>query len=75
MEIGKNIKYLRQQKNMTQDQLADYLGVSYQAVSKWETGANSPDIGLLPSLHTNMAAMKTRETLFNNLMLFCGRDW
>ena len=50
MEIGKNIKYLRQQKNMTQDQLADYLGVSYQAVSKWETGANSPDIGLLPQI-------------------------
>lgn len=50
MEIGKNIKYLRQLKNMTQDQLAEYLGVTYQAVSKWETSANSPDICLLPQI-------------------------
>jgi len=48
MNIGKNIKYLRQQNNVTQETLADYLGVSYQAVSKWETDANTPDIALLP---------------------------
>lgn len=50
MKLGTNIRYLRQQKNMTQDQLADFLGVSYQAVSKWETDANSPDISLLPKI-------------------------
>ncbi|MBE6664668.1 MAG: helix-turn-helix transcriptional regulator [Ruminococcaceae bacterium] len=38
MNIGNNIKQLRQQKNLTQEQLAEKLGISYQAVSKWETG-------------------------------------
>ena len=50
MNIGNNIKQLRQQKNLTQDQVAEKLGVSYQAVSKWETGANAPDIALLPQI-------------------------
>ena len=50
MNIGHNIKQLRQQKNLTQDQVAEKLGVSYQAVSKWENNANTPDIGLLPEI-------------------------
>jgi len=50
MNIGKNIKQLRQQKNLTQEQIAEKLGVSYQAVSKWENNANTPDIALLPKI-------------------------
>jgi len=50
MNIGSNIKYLRQKNKITQEQLADHLGVSYQAVSKWETNANTPDISLLPEI-------------------------
>lgn len=50
MKIGSNIRTLRQRKGMTQEQIAAHLGVSYQAVSKWETGANTPDISLLPDL-------------------------
>lgn len=50
MNIGNNIKLLRQQKNLTQDQIAEKLGVSYQAVSKWENNANTPDIALLPEI-------------------------
>ena len=50
MNIGKNIKQLRQQKNLTQEQVAEKLGVSYQAVSKWENNANTPDIALLPKI-------------------------
>lgn len=50
MNIGNNIKYLRQQKNFTQEQIAERLGVSYQAVSKWENNANTPDIALLPGI-------------------------
>ena len=50
MNIGNNIKQLRQQKNLTQEQLAEKLGISYQAVSKWETGANTPDIAFLPKI-------------------------
>ena len=48
--LGKNIKQLRQEKHVKQETLADAIGVSAQAVSKWETGASDPDIALLPSL-------------------------
>ena len=48
--LGNQIKYFRQQKQVKQDELAEYLGVSYQAVSKWETGVSDPDISLLPKL-------------------------
>lgn len=37
MDIGKQIKTLRLAKGVTQEDLAAYLGVSFQAVSKWET--------------------------------------
>lgn len=50
MNIGKQIKSLRLKKNVKQDELADYLGVSYQAVSKWETEMSVPDISLLPNI-------------------------
>ncbi len=36
-------------KGIGQQDLADVLGVSYQSVSKWETGATMPDISLLPN--------------------------
>ena len=48
--IGTRIKSLRLAASMTQEQLAQRLGVSAQAVSKWESGTNMPDILLLPEL-------------------------
>ena len=50
MEIGKKIRDLRVSKGITQDILAEVLGVSPQAVSKWECGSTTPDIQLLPEL-------------------------
>lgn len=50
MEIGDKIRTLRKAKKLTQEQLAEYLHVSSQAVSKWETGATSPDVDTLPKL-------------------------
>lgn len=50
IEIGKQIKNLRIEKGVTQEELANYLGISYQAVSKWENDVTSPDIQLLPLL-------------------------
>ena len=50
INIGANIKRLRKAKDITQDELADFLGVSFQAVSKWERGDCYPDITMLPSL-------------------------
>ncbi len=48
--INKRIGELRRQKGVTQDELAEAMGVSPQAVSKWETGLNCPDIMILPQL-------------------------
>lgn len=49
-KIGKKICSLRKEHNMTQVELADQLGISYQAVSNWERGNSMPDIGKLPEL-------------------------
>lgn len=46
-EIGSYIKKLRKQKGLTQQQLADTLNVSFQAVSKWETGETLPDVAFV----------------------------
>ena len=48
--IGAKIKMMRLAASMTQEQLANKLGVSAQAVSKWESGTNMPDIQILPEL-------------------------
>lgn len=48
--IGKKIKQLRNDKGDTQEQLAQALQISFQSVSKWETGTASPDIALLPRI-------------------------
>ena len=50
MEIGTQIKQLRTQRGITQETLAEQLSVSPQAVSKWERGAATPDIQLLPAI-------------------------
>lgn len=47
MEIGKNIKLFRKEKGFTQEYLADAIGVSAQAISKWETGQAMPDVSLI----------------------------
>lgn len=48
--IGKNIRRLRTEQNITQNQLARALGVAFQTVSKWETEATLPDTMLLPEI-------------------------
>ena len=50
IDIGAQIKKLRLSASMTQEQLAQKLGVSSQAISKWESGVNMPDIQMLPDL-------------------------
>ena len=45
--VSKFIKNLRNKNNLTQKKLAKELGVTYQAVSKWENGKNIPDIEIL----------------------------
>ena len=50
MNLGETINKLRKKNNMTQEALADAIGVSAQAVSKWERGVANPDLYLIPAL-------------------------
>ena len=50
MTIGKRIGLLRKEKGLTQEELASHMGVSPQAVSKWENDQTCPDISALPRL-------------------------
>lgn len=61
--IGEVIYRLRKEKGITQDQLANFIGVSTAAVSKWESGISYPDITLLPVLATFFNI--TIDTLLN----------
>lgn len=48
--IGENIKRLRRERDMTQEELAEQLDVSFQSVSRWENGACYPDMEMLPAV-------------------------
>lgn len=50
MNIGNNIAVLRKKKGITQEELANELGVSAQAVSKWENNSSCPDVSLLTKI-------------------------
>ena len=50
MSIGSTIKKLRRERDMTQEQLAEYLGITANAISQWECGRTMPDISQLPIL-------------------------
>lgn len=47
VKVGSFLKELRKEKNLTQEKLAEQLNVSSRTVSRWETGSNMPDIGML----------------------------
>lgn len=50
MEIGNQIKQLRQRRGITQEEMAQHFRITPQAVSKWERNITTPDIGLLPEI-------------------------
>ena len=64
MSLSQNIKRLRLEKKMTQEQLASLLGVSAQAVSKWETSETYPDGSLLVPIANTLGA--SLDVLFDN---------
>jgi len=64
-KVGERIAVLRKKTGMTQAELAEWLGISYQAVSSWERGATMPDISKLVelsrALHTTVDALLSGE--------------
>lgn len=62
LTIGQNIKRLRRNVDMTQEELAELLSISSQAVSRWETGSALPDISLIPAI-VNLFGVTSDELL------------
>ena len=50
LNLSQNLTRLRKEKKITQEELAEFVGVTKASVSKWETGATTPDIQILPVL-------------------------
>ena len=73
-KIGKLIYQLRQEKEMTQLQLAEQLNISDKAVSKWERGLGCPDVSLLPELSQilNVDLEKLLAGELNSNEILCG---
>lgn len=65
---GAVIKKLREEKNMTQQQLADKLSVSAKTISKWETAKGYPDITLLESI-ANALSVSVTELISGNTIV------
>lgn len=80
-KIGKFIKEIRKKNNLTQKEFADKLGVTFQAVSKWENGKNIPDIAILKDISNIFSVnideildgeIKDNKTNRNNIYLIIG---
>ena len=50
MNLGEKIRTLRKQKDISQEVFAKYLGVSFQAISKWENCITMPDVTMIPAI-------------------------
>ena len=57
--FSKNLKKLRLQKKLTQEQAAEVLGVSTQTISRWECNTTLPDVMLLPEIGQDIVWGKT----------------
>lgn len=72
-KVGKAIAFLRRKKGYTQNKLAEKLGVSDKAVSKWERGLGVPDVSLLAKL--SIILDTDIESLLNGDILHNGQQW
>lgn len=75
LHLPENLKKYRVRKNLTQEDIAEYLGITAQSVSKWERGESYPDITFLPALANifetsvdlliGMDTIRAEETRYN----------
>ncbi|MBQ7290991.1 MAG: helix-turn-helix transcriptional regulator [Clostridia bacterium] len=86
LNIGENIKMLRKEHSVSQNELAEYLAVKPQSVSKWERGVCEPDIALLPEialffgvsideLFSPEKIKSSDEALLILKKLYCDKKW
>ena len=87
MKINQIIREKRKELSLTQEQIADFLGVSTPAVNKWEKGSTYPDITLLPALarllkidlntlmsfHDDLTVIETENLLMKSIRRFRSR--
>ena len=69
ISIGQYIQFLRKQNHLSQKELAEKIRVSFQAVSKWETGENLPDAGILLELADTLNTTTDKILSAGNLVL------
>ena len=62
VKIGRLLQELRKEKGLTQEQLAERMGVARRTVSRWETGSNMPDLDILMEL-ADLYTVDLREIL------------
>ncbi|MBN6187837.1 helix-turn-helix domain-containing protein [Aneurinibacillus sp. BA2021] len=67
-KLARNISIYRKEKGLTQEELAQILGLSFQAISKWENAQTMPDISLLPTLS------RTLEVSIDKLLGYVAQD-
>ena len=61
MSFSENLQFLRSHNQITQEQLAEQLGVSRQSVSKWECGLTTPDLAMIVLLVLGRRKKKSEE--------------
>ncbi len=66
IKIGEKIRLLRKKNDVTQDKLADYLGVTPQAVSRWESGVCYPEMNVLPAIADYFSVSMDELLCYNN---------
>ena len=66
IKIGEKIRLLRKKNDVTQDKLADHLGVTPQAVSRWESGVCYPDMNYLPAIADYFSVTMDELLCYNN---------
>lgn len=72
LRLNENIRLYRKQRGMTQEQLAEAMGVSVGAVSKWESGQTNPELGLIVGLADFFGV--SVDVLLGYTLTFCSRE-
>ena len=67
IKMGEKIRSLRKQRGISQEVLSQVLGVSFQAVSKWETGGAMPDVAMIPAIASFFGVSTDELYSFNRL--------